>query len=123
MSTLTQWRETVAAVIADRVGPNVPVYPEPPANVTAPCVVVGLGTGTLTGHCTWDVETTVTAMSGGGDNQPILSNLETVLEDTAVALWGYGIKGDWEAPTQATYAGQTVLAATFRTTRPLQLGA
>ena len=122
MTALTDWRAALADLIAQAVGPNVPVYPEPPANITAPCVVVGLGTGTQTGHCTWDVETTVTVMSGGGDNQPVLGNLETVLEATAVALWAGGIRSDWEAPAQATYAGQTVLAATFRTTRPLTLG-
>jgi hypothetical protein len=120
---ITEWREQLATVLTKAMGPNVPVYPEPPANITAPCVVIGLGEGTLTGHCTWDVTTTVTAMSGGGDNQPILGNLETVLEGAALALWAAGVRGDWEAPTQATYAGQTVLAATFRTTRPIQLGA
>ena len=122
MSVLTDWRTELATLLAAALGGSVPVYPEPPANVTAPCLVVGLGTGTQNGHCVWDVETTVTAMSGGGDNQPVLGNLETVLEGAAVALWAAGIRGDWEAPAQATYAGQTVLAATFRTTRPLRLG-
>lgn len=123
MTTITGWRKELAGMLRQQLGEGVPVYDEPPTNITAPCVVVGLGEGTQTGHCTWDVVTTVTVMSGGGDNTPILGNLEMVLEGTAEALWRAGIPATWEQPAQATYAGQTVLAATFRTSRPLTLGA
>jgi hypothetical protein len=102
-------------VVADAVGPMIPVYPAAPANITPPCVLVRTGravTQARAGH--WDIETLVTVVGPPGDNAAAADTMDELLFTVAIALSeGLSVPALWDQPAGQQFAGGTFLASTI----------
>ena len=105
----------IAQLVADAVGPMVPVYAAPPANLTPPCVTVRTGRAVAQARQgQWDVETLVTVIGPPGDNAAAVDLMDELLWSVAIALSnGLTVPVLWDQPAGLQAAGGTFLASTI----------
>lgn len=94
--------------------PEIPVYPAPPTNISAPCIVVSFRNANQWGSNLWNQYFRITFIGPAGDNESAIYALEDMLWKVAYEIAKqYSRKVEWSAPTTVTSSEQTYLSTSF----------
>lgn len=112
--SLTAARDALVTEIKALVRNQIPVFPSPPTQLSAPAVVVGLGEAEQNGPGLWHQTFSVTVIATAGDNEAALQWVERVVYPLAQGLSkAYAQPISWDEPDKRTNVGQTYVTCTF----------
>lgn len=111
---LTQARDSLAAEIQGLVRNQIPVFKVPPTQLSAPAVVVAMGSAQQNGPGLWHQTFTVTVIATAGDNEAALQWVERVVYPLAQGLSkAYAQPISWDEPDKRTNVGQPYVTCSF----------
>jgi hypothetical protein len=110
---ITIARRELASFIGTLV-PQLPIFPSPPTNISAPCVVISFRESQQTGSGLWHQFLRVTLIGPAGDNEAAIASLEEMIWSIASEVSShYKTKIEWKVPTVLTANEQVYLSTSF----------